>query len=103
MPRPRTTRSVPDGPLRAVGYVRVGTTGQAESGAGLAEQRRAIRAECERRGWKLAKVYADNGASGRNIRQRPALNEALRALAAGAASVLVAAKLDRLSRSVLDF
>jgi DNA invertase Pin-like site-specific DNA recombinase len=91
------------GPRTAVGYVRVSSAGQAESGAGLTDQRRAIRAECDRRGWTLADVYADNGASGGNIDRRPALREVLDALCTGEASVLVTAKLDRLSRSVLDF
>lgn len=92
-----------DGPRRAVGYVRVSTAGQADSGAGLADQRRAIVAECERRGWNLTRVHEDDGVSGRSIDRRPALQEALDALAAGDVSVLVTAKLDRLSRSVLDF
>jgi DNA invertase Pin-like site-specific DNA recombinase len=99
--RPRSAAE--DASRAAVGYVRVSTTGQAESGAGLSDQRRAIRTDCERRGWKLSTIYADDGASGSSIAGRPALTEALGALNAGEASVLVTAKLDRLSRSVLDF
>jgi DNA invertase Pin-like site-specific DNA recombinase len=92
-----------DGPRTAIGYLRVSVASQAESGAGLTDQRRAIRAECERRGWTLSDVRADEGASGGNIDRRPALQEALDMLRAREASVLVTAKLDRLSRSVLDF
>ena len=87
----------------AAGYVRVSTAGQGLSGAGLTDQRRVIREECDRRGWTLPTVYADKGASGGSIDGRPALQEALDALRTGHASVLVTAKLDRLSRSVLDF
>jgi len=87
----------------AAGYVRVSTAGQSQSGAGLTDQRRVIREECDRRGWTLATIYSDNGASGGSIDGRPALQEALDALRTGRASVLVTAKLDRLSRSVLDF
>jgi DNA invertase Pin-like site-specific DNA recombinase len=87
----------------AAGYLRVSTASQFQSGAGLADQDQAIRAECERRGWKLSQVWADDAASGRSIDRRPELQEALDALDAGQASVLVTAKLDRLSRSVLDF
>ena len=87
----------------AVGYARVSTTEQYVSGAGLEDQRQLIAAECERRAWRLLRTYEDaNGASGRNLR-RPALTEALTELSEGRASVLVASKLDRLSRSVLDF
>jgi DNA invertase Pin-like site-specific DNA recombinase len=103
MPRRKQPERTADTPLTAVGYIRVSTNEQAESGAGLTAQRAVIRAECERRGWTLAHTYQDrNGASGKNLR-RPALQEALNVLAAGKASVLVTSKLDRLSRSVLDF
>ena len=44
----------------------------------------------------------DAGYSARDLR-RPGIQEALRALEAGKASALVVAKLDRLSRSMLDF
>jgi DNA invertase Pin-like site-specific DNA recombinase len=97
-------RSASDDAYRvAAGYIRVSTTSQSESGASLSDQSEAIRAECERRGWKLSRVWSDNAASGRSIDRRPELQEALDALDAGEASVLVTAKLDRLSRSVLDF
>ena len=71
-------------------------------GAGLEAQRRAIVAECERRGWHLVETIEDAGYSARDLR-RPGIQEALRALEAGKASALVVAKLDRLSRSMLDF
>ena len=94
---------VEDRPRTAVGYLRVSSIGQSLSGAGLADQRRAIRVECERREWMLEHVYSDEGTSGRSVDGRPALRDALAVLAVGDASVLVTAKLDRLSRSVLDF
>jgi DNA invertase Pin-like site-specific DNA recombinase len=86
-----------------VGYIRVSTDGQAESGAGLAAQRSVIRAECARRGFDLARLYEDAGASAKSLGGREALAQALNTLAEGKASVLVVAKLDRLARSVADF
>jgi DNA invertase Pin-like site-specific DNA recombinase len=86
----------------ALGYARVSTIEQADSGLGLAAQRRAIRSECERRGWALSRVYEDAGASGKGLKGRPSLEEALTALDSGEASTLVVAKLDRLTRSVRD-
>lgn len=89
-------------PNRFVGYVRVSTAEQADSGAGLAAQRATIDAEAARRGWTLAETYEDAAASGRSLAGRPALAEALAALDRGEAAGLVVAKLDRLSRSVGD-
>ena len=82
--------------------MRVSTDEQALSGAGLEAQRRAITAECRRRGWELVQTLEDRGYSAKDMR-RPGVWEALRALEAGEANALVAAKLDRLSRSMLDF
>ena len=89
-------------PLTVVGYVRVSTGEQLDSGAGLEAQRCAIRDECGRRGWHLAKIYED-AASGRAIAGRAGLMAALTELERHTASALIVAKLDRLSRSLLDF
>lgn len=86
-----------------VAYVRVSTEEQADSGAGLAAQRSAIAAECARRGWNLAALFEDAGASGKSLSGRPGLSATLNELESGRASTLVVAKLDRLSRSLLDF
>jgi DNA invertase Pin-like site-specific DNA recombinase len=88
--------------LRAICYHRVSTSEQAESGAGMDAQREATAAVCKYKSWKVASVFEDNGASAKNI-DRPGLTSALEMLAAGQADILVVAKLDRLSRSVLDF
>lgn len=85
-----------------LGYVRVSTHEQAQSGLGLAAQRTAIEAACTARGWALTGVVVDEGASGSNL-AREGLHEALRALSSGQVSCLVVAKLDRLSRSLMDF
>ena len=95
------TRQSPN-PTTFVGYVRVSTTEQADSGLGLAAQRATIRAEAARRGWTLAATYEDAGASGKSLTGRPARSEALSARDRGEAAGLVVAKLDRLSRSVGD-
>jgi DNA invertase Pin-like site-specific DNA recombinase len=83
--------------------VRVSTGEQAASGAGLEVQRQAIRAEADRRGWELVEVYSDEGASGKSLKGRPGLSAAFEAIDAGRASGLIVSKLDRLSRSLLDF
>jgi DNA invertase Pin-like site-specific DNA recombinase len=84
-----------------VGYVRVSTDEQADSGLGLASQRAAIVAEAERRGWTLAAIHED-ALSGKSL-DRPGLAAALAAVESGEAAGIVVAKLDRLSRSLKDF
>ena len=101
MPLPRARCRASDGVTRVIGYVRVSTRDQAESGAGLLGQRRSIADEAERRGWHVAWIE-DAGESGKDLR-RPGIREALAILKRGEASALVVAKLDRLSRSVIDF
>jgi DNA invertase Pin-like site-specific DNA recombinase len=86
----------------AIGYLRVSTDEQADSRAGLDAQRAAILAEAERRGWHLVEVIEDAGFSGKDL-NRPGIAAALDALRRHKADTLVVAKLDRLSRSMLDF
>lgn len=88
--------------MRAVGYIRVSTEDQADSGAGLEAQRTAIQEQCLRRGWDLVTIHADT-ASARSLASRPGLARALADIDRGDAGALVVAKLDRLSRSLLDF
>lgn len=86
---------------RVVGYLRVSTSEQADSGLGLAAQRARITVEADRRGWDVEWIE-DAGYSAKDL-DRPGVRRALSALGAGEASALVVAKLDRLSRSVVDF
>lgn len=89
--------------MQIIGYIRVSTDEQVDSGAGLAVQRAAIEAEAARRDWQLVAILEDAGASGKSLNGRPGLAAALAAIEAGEAEGLVVAKLDRLSRSLLDF
>lgn len=93
----------PDQGGAVIGYLRVSTAEQADSGLGLAAQKASIGAYLAHRGWQLAQVYEDAGASGKALSGRPGLAAALDALGSGEASVLVVSKLDRLARSVADF
>lgn len=88
--------------LRAIGYCRVSTDKQGERGYGLDAQRTAIREAAESRGWNLVDMPFDIK-SGKSTQGRKELERTLKALDQGEADVLVVAKLDRLSRSTLDF
>ena len=88
--------------MQVLGYVRVSTEEQAEDGVGLDAQREAITAEAQRRGWDLIAIVEDRGYSAKDLK-RPGIQKALAQLEAGEADALVTAKVDRLSRSTLDF
>jgi len=88
--------------MRVVGYARVSTSEQADHGVGLEAQRRAIQAACSERGWQLVEVIEDAGYSAKDL-NRPGIRQALQMIESGQADALVVAKLDRLSRSLLDF
>lgn len=87
--------------MRVIGYRRVSTEDQSRSGLGMDAQREAIEAQAGVRGWEVDWVE-DEGVSAKSL-DRPGLRAALDALKAGEAQAVVASKLDRLSRSVMDF
>jgi DNA invertase Pin-like site-specific DNA recombinase len=87
---------------RVIGYVRVSTDEQHSSGAGLGAQRSAIENECTRRGWELLRIVGEDAGASSATLDRKGLTSALEVLDAGKADVLVIAKLDRLSRSVVQ-
>ena len=87
---------------KVLGYCRVSTQEQGRSGLGLAAQREAIREEAARRGWTDLEFISDDGHSAKDLK-RPGIQQALQRLATGDGQILVAAKLDRVSRSLLDF
>jgi DNA invertase Pin-like site-specific DNA recombinase len=85
-------------PKRAALYVRVSTDGQT-----VDNQRLALEAVCEQRGWQVVQVYADTGISGAKGRnQRPGLDALLKDASRGRFNVVLAWALDRLGRSLLD-
>lgn len=80
------------------GYTRVSTDEQV-NGFGLDAQRNTVDQEAVRRGWTV-EHFADEGVSGKAI--GPKLQEVLQLLASGQGDGLVVAKLDRLSRSIVN-
>ena len=87
--------------MKVIGYTRVSTDEQARSGLGLDAQRERIQQEAARRGWTV--TWAEDEGYSAGSLDRPALTSALASLRSGEAGALVVAKLDRLSRSLLDF
>lgn len=100
----RRARVVPTAPPKtAVAYLRVSTTEQADDGAGLAAQRATIEAWALINGITIVAWYVDRGRSAKDMTSRPKLQRAIRDVQERLAERLVVAKLDRLTRSVLDF
>jgi len=105
--RPRGSRTKPRLPsapralTRVVGYVRVSTDRQADEGVSLDAQRARVRAHCEALELELVAVESDEGSSAKTL-DRPGLQRALAALREGRADGLLVAKLDRLTRRVVD-
>jgi DNA invertase Pin-like site-specific DNA recombinase len=86
---------------KGIGYSRVSTEEQGANGSSLDAQRSAIEAECARRGWALIRIEEDV-LSGKNLK-RPGLHAALAVCRDGEVDGIVVQKLDRLSRSIVDF
>jgi site-specific DNA recombinase len=89
--------------MRAVGYTRVSSLEQAESGISLAAQEARIRAYCTMQGWECVEVVSDDGYSGKDLK-RPGIQRVLdEARKRGRRfDGVVVAKLDRLTRSMKD-
>lgn len=87
---------------KVVGYIRVSTDEQAREGVSLEAQQKKIEAYCDLYDLELIAIHRDAGISGKSLKKRPALADALGCIASGPASGLVVAKLDRLTRSVRD-
>ena len=87
--------------MHVIGYLRVSTEEQARSGLGLEAQRERIASEADRRGWQVEWIV-DDGYTAATL-DRPGITTAIASLRAKETTTLVVAKLDRLSRSLLDF
>ncbi len=95
----RTRNTLEANPTAVIGYVRLSR--ENEKGMSLSAQKRAIRDEVARRGWRLVEMIEDNGHSGKSL-ERPGMIQAREMLRAGEAGTLVVAKLDRATRSTID-
>ncbi len=85
---------------KAIIYIRVSTTQQADEGVSLQAQEKKARAWCELNDYEVGGVHVDAGISGKKINNRPALEQALSECELG--SALVVYSLSRLARSTKD-
>ncbi len=82
-------------------YIRVSTFDQAREGFSLREQEERLKEFCKFKRYNIYKVYQDAGISAKNDK-RPAYQEMIEDVKKGNINVIVALKLDRLTRSVYD-
>jgi len=85
---------------RAALYCRVSTEDQAKEGFSLSAQRERLEAYCKAKGWEIAKVYVDDGYSGRSD-NRPGYRELMDDKDEW--NVLVVMKMDRIHRNSKNF
>lgn len=84
-------------------YTRVSTTDQAREGHSLEEQQKRLKARCVSNDYEVYKVYTDAGISGKSAENRPAYQQMLKDMKKGKFNLIMAFKMDRISRSIIDF
>lgn len=87
--------------MECVAYMRVSTEKQAEEGNGLDSQKRDIENYCRKNELIVSDWYIDDGYTGTNM-DRPELQRLVNDCARKRVKCVVAFKLDRLSRSMID-
>lgn len=92
----------PEKALKVDLYLRVSTDRQAKEGDSLEEQESELKKFCEYRNYRIHKVYIERGKSGGNT-NRPEYKKLVKDIEAGKINAVVVKKIDRLSRSILDF
>jgi len=83
-------------------YVRVSTEEQAKEGYSIRSQIDKLKNYTEIKDWELFKIYADEGISGKNIEERPALSDLIADVKAKRVNNVLVYKIDRLTRSTRD-
>ena len=82
-------------------YIRVSTMDQVRDGFSLGEQKERLKDYCKSKGYKVFKIYEDAGISAKN-ENRPSYQEMMTDVKLRNINVIVAFKMDRLTRSVYD-
>ena len=100
-PRP-ATRGLDNELFTVSLYIRVSTDRQAKEGDSLEEQESELKKYCDYRGFRIHNILIEKGKSGGNT-NRPEYQKLIKDIEAKKIDAVVVKKLDRLSRSLLDF
>jgi len=87
--------------MKAIGYVRVSTVGQAEQGISLDNQDAKIKSYCELNDLELVGIVRDEGVSAKSLSKRPQAVEMLQR-ARKEKLALIVYKLDRMFRNTVE-
>ena len=82
-------------------YPRVSTEDQSRLGFSLDEQEESLKRLCEWKGYKIYKVYREEGVSAKSM-NRPKFQEMIQDMKDGKINKILVYKLDRLTRSIQD-
>ena len=80
-------------------YVRVSTEEQAQEGYSIRGQAEKLKAYAMLKEWDIYNIYTDEGISGKNIVDRPAINRLIEDIKIGKVNNVLVFKVDRLTRS----
>ena len=82
-------------------YPRVSTEDQSRFGFSLDEQEESLKRLCEWKGYKIYKIYREEGVSAKSM-NRPKFQEMIQDMKDGKINKILVYKLDRLTRSIQD-
>ena len=88
--------------MRAIIYARVSTEEQKKKGYSIEAQLEACRNYAKAKGWEVVMEYEESK-SGKDAKKRVKLQRALTLIEEGGADILLVWRLDRLTRSIIDF
>jgi len=83
-------------------YVRVSTDEQVQEGFSVRAQTEKLKTYALLKDWEIFDLYADEGISGKNIVDRPAINRLIEDIQNGKVNNVLVFKVDRLTRSTKD-
>jgi len=83
-------------------YVRVSTEEQAQEGFSIRAQEQKLKDYARIKDWSIYNIYIDEGISGKNITERPAINNMINDIKDGHVKNVVVFKIDRLTRNTAD-
>jgi site-specific DNA recombinase len=84
-------------------YLRVSTEDQAREGFSLPEQKERLEAYCKFNNYEIVDYYEDAGISAKTGNKRPKFDEMLQDGRDGKINMIIALKLDRITRSIKDW